>query len=77
MDYMEKNMVYDKEEKVIKVSYPLRPEAEVQPNNYRQIRKIQENIEKRIVKEGLQVEYNTEMTRMLEAGAIRELGKGE
>ena len=45
-EYLTLKMFHDEEEQVIKVCYPFKPEADQQPNNYRQIRTIQENIEK-------------------------------
>ena len=70
-------MVYDAEAKVIRVSYPFRDCADVQPDNFRQVRKIQGNIEARVYAEGLDEAYNIEMRRMIEAGAVRKLEKEE
>ena len=77
VEEMETAMVYDEEKKVIRVSYPLRPEADQSGNNYHQVKKIQENIERRVIKSGLHEEYNKEMGCMMEAGVVRALERQE
>ena len=77
MAYMEDAMEYDATEKVIRVAYPLHDDADVQPDNYRQIKKVQESIESRVVKDGLTEKYNTEMRKMIDVGSVRRLGREE
>ena len=70
-------MSYDAERKEIRVSYPFTAEAVVQPDNYKQVRAIQENIERRIYAKGLDKEYSAEMQRMLDAGSITKMSDSE
>merc|ERR1711867_414074 len=77
VELMQQGMVLDKDEGVIKVSYPLKEDHLDQPNNFRQVRAVQSNIEKRVRQQGLQQEYDGEVRRMLEAGAARELTSQE
>ena len=77
VELMEKCMRYDEEEQVIHVAYPLHKDADSQPNNYHQIVAIQQNIEKRALKDGLGEQYNTEMQKMLDAGSVVKLDKDE
>ena len=46
--FMEDTMAYDKKEQVIRVAYPLLDCADFQPDNRRQVTRIQENIERRV-----------------------------
>ena len=73
VEAMQRDMVLDHANKVIRVSYPLREESRDQPNNYKQVRAVQGNIERRVRQQGLATEYNNEINRMLEAGAARPL----
>merc|ERR1712101_64329 len=70
-------MKYDEKEKVIRVAYPLEDGADSQPNNYHQVVAIQQNIEKRALKDGLGEQYNIEMQKMLDAGSVVKLDKDE
>ena len=45
--FMETTMKYNEQDQVIEVAYPLHDMADSQPDNLKQIRKIQENIERR------------------------------
>ena len=74
---MEEGMRYDPGEQVIHVVYPFRECADAQPDNFRQIRKIQANIESRVIAQGLQDDYNKEMQRMVDVGAVRPLSREE
>ena len=73
VEEMQGSMVLDEEQRVIRVSYPLKEEHLDQPNNYRQVRAVQGNIERRVRQQGLSKEYNEEIQRMLDAGAARKL----
>ena len=73
VEEMQRGMELDQERGVIRVSYPLREEHLDQPNNFKQVRAVQSNIERRIIQQGLKTEYDGEMRRMLEAGAARKL----
>ena len=75
--FMQERMQHDQIENCIRVEYPLVTAAERQPNNFAQVRTIQQNIEKRTDKEGLREAYNTEMQRMLDAKAVKELSDQE
>ena len=77
VEEMEKGMSYDEKEAVIRVCYPFRPEAERSGNNYHQVKKIQESIERRVAKAGLTELYNSEMTKMIEKGVVKKLVKHE
>merc|ERR1711867_285771 len=77
VEQMQGEMFHDEEAQVIKVSYPFKPEADHQPNNFRQIRTIQENIERRVEKDGLREAYNEEIRKMVEVGSVRKLSKSE
>ena len=41
---MQSSMSYDAKEKKIILKYPFRPEASVQPDNFKQVRAVQQNI---------------------------------
>merc|ERR1711867_244128 len=45
VEMMQKGMQLDSQRKVIRVSYPLRDKHQDQPNNYKQVRAVQSNIE--------------------------------
>merc|ERR1711867_76616 len=77
VEYMQQEMKLDEAEKVIRVAYPLRDEHRDQPNNFRQVRAVQGNIERRVRQQGLSEEYNAKISRMLEAGAARKLSVEE
>ena len=77
VDWMQDRMYHDSDKNVIRVSYPLRPEAERQPNNFRQVRAIQEKIEARVAKDGLTAQYAKEIEKMIAEGSVRELTKEE
>ena len=77
VEYMEQTMRYDDEKKVIHVSYPLKKAAEKSGNNYHQVKKIQESIERRVVKNGLLGAYNEEMERMVNDHVVRKLSREE
>merc|ERR1711867_33090 len=70
---MQESMHLDEKVNKIRVSYPLREEAKDQSNNYKQVRAVQANIEKRVMQQGLKKAYDEEVQRMLEAGAARPL----
>ena len=70
---MQEGMVHDPVKKVIMVKYPFIEAASEQPNNFRQIEKIQTSIEKRIDKDGIREEYKDEMRRMVASTAVRPL----
>ena len=70
-------MSHDWMKKEIRVVYPFTRAADRQPNNIRQVVKVQRNIEARVKKDGLTDEYNAEMTRMVDSGAVRKLGAEE
>ena len=74
---MQESMYLDKEQSKIRVSYPLREEAKDQQNNYKQVRAVQMNIERRVKAQGLKTAYDEEVKRMLEAGAARPLSNEE
>ena len=61
----------------VHVGYPFNGSADSQPDNFRQAKKIQSNIEARVIKDGLQEDYNGEMARMVESGAVRKLSEEE
>ena len=77
VSWMQSNMHHDPEARVIRVRYPLRPEAAEQPNNFHQVRRIQEKVEARIRKEGLKERYDEEMRKMVATGSVRRLEKKE
>ena len=63
---MQAGMSHDSELNVIKVTYPFMEAAKSEPNNFHQIRKVQENIERRVAKLGDMEQYNQEMACMIE-----------
>ena len=77
VEYMEARMRHDPEAGLIHVQYPFVDRAHKQPNNGHQVVRVQENIERKVIKDGLQADYNSEMSRMLEAGAVRGLSDKE
>merc|ERR1711867_197864 len=74
---MEDGMAYNEEENVINVVYPFRDCADSQPNNYKQVRKIQESIEGRLLKDGQHESFVAEMQKMVAAGTVARLDKEE
>ena len=74
---MQDSMFLERERGKIRVSYPLREEAQDQPNNYKQVKAVKTNIEKRVKSQGLKTEYDEEIRWMLEAGAARPLSVEE
>ena len=70
---MQRTMFHDEVNNQIRVSYPFKPEADDQESNYKQIKAIQENLERRVDKDGLRDAYNTEIQKMVEAGSVRKL----
>merc|ERR1711867_50385 len=77
VQFMEDTMAYNEKDQVIEVSYPLYDEADSQPDNLKQVRVVQENIEKRVRKDGLTDKYNKEMQKMIDAGSVRRLTQEE
>ena len=57
----------------IHIAYPLKPEAHVQKSNYKQALAVQRAHEKRIMKQGILEEYNSEMQKAIEAGTVVKL----
>ena len=77
VEEMEASMEYDEANHQIIVSYPFTPEAVVQPDNYKQVKAVQQSIERRVCAQGLQQEYNEEIKRMIEAGCVTRMSEEE
>ena len=77
VEYMEARMEHDPGTNTIKVAYPFVDVAARQPNNWHQVIRVQENIERRVVKDGLHSDYNAEMQRMLDSSSVRPLTNEE
>ena len=74
---MQSSVKYDESNQQIIVAYPFTPEAYVQPDNFKQVQSIQQTIEKRVYSQGLDEEYNAEMSCMIEAGCVSKMTEEE
>ena len=74
---VEATMRLDREEGRIHVQYPLKPEAYLQTDNSSQARAMQSNIEKRLIRDQLMDDYDTEMQKALQAGSVVKLAEEE
>lgn len=59
------------------MQYPLKPEAYLQTDNSSQARAMQSNIEKRLIRDQLMDDYDTEMQKALKAGSVVKLSEEE
>ena len=74
---MQDNVTYDNVEKVFKVKYPFTEDPSILTNNFWQVVKIGEREEIKLAKEQLTDEFNGEFERMIEYGALVELGEDD
>ena len=74
---MQSSVKYDESNQQIIVAYPFTPKAYVQPDNFKQVQSIQQTIEKRVYSQGLDEEYNAEMSCMIEAGCVSKMTEEE
>ena len=70
---VEASMKLDTEEQRIHVSYPLKPTAYQQRDNYGQAALVQSNIERRLVRDNLLEEYKKEMSKAIDAKSVVKL----
>ena len=75
--HMKENVSYDEAEKVFKVQYPFLEDPSILTNNIHQAIKIAEREEKKLFKEGLMDNFNTEFAKMISFGALVELSKDD
>ena len=69
---VEDKMWLDKESKVIHVSYPWKPEADLQVSNREQALAIQRKVETKLAKAGRLKEYNMEMQKQMNRGVAKK-----
>ena len=75
--HMKQNVSYDETEKVFKVKYPFLEDPSILSNNVHQAIKIGEREERKLFKEGLMDDFNTEFNKMISCGALVKLSKGD
>ena len=63
---MESNVSYDEVEEVFKIKYPFTEDPSILSNNFQQAVKIAEREEKKLIKENLLGNFNTEFKQMME-----------
>ena len=73
VDKMQESLHMENDLPPIHIAYPLKPEAHVQKSNYKQALAVQRAHEKRIMKQGILEEYNSEMQKAIEAGTVVKL----
>ena len=74
---VEDSMTRDPTDNSISVSYPWKECVHRLKNNSEQALKIQENIEKRRIKEGVKESFDEEIHKAFKAGTIRKLEEKE
>ena len=77
LEMMERNMRFDKDIGKWRVSYPFLKDPQVLKNNYRRVLKMAENTERKIAKAGLVEEINEVFDKMVDNGALKEIGHAE
>ena len=74
---IEQNMTFAQENARVVFDYPYIKDVALLQDNSCQARKIEESVEKRLVKQGLRAEYDKEVQGYLDRGTFRELTKAE
>ena len=70
---LESKVHYDKDSESFTVTYPFTEDPKILPDNERQVIKIAEREENRLIKAGLLEEFNNEFDKMIRHWALVEL----
>ena len=74
---VEESIEFKKEEKKVVFNYPYIKDVSSLQDNYSQVVKIEESVERKLVKMGKRAEYDEEMQGYLRRGAFRKLSQEE
>ena len=69
--------IFKRSDGLLQIAYPFNEKAENMKDNSAQARAIQLNVERSVIKRGIVEEYDAEMVKAREAGAVVELSPEE